>query len=85
MESGDQDALIPKMDLYQCTGRKVVSAHKHPKLDQVLCVKRKLPSAEMDAQACQCIFQCALSDHYLFSDSQIDLHNCNHACSYVSC
>ena len=62
------------MDLYQCTGRKVVSARKRPKLNQVLCVKRKHSSAEKDEQACQCIFQCALSDHYLSSDSQIDLH-----------
>ena len=73
MESGGQDAWIQMMVLYQCTGRKVVSVHRHPRFDQVLCVKRKHPSAEMDEQACQYIFQYGLSAHYLFSGSQIDL------------
>lgn len=78
MESGDQGAWILKMGLYRCTGRMVVSARRHPKLDRALCGKRKRPFAEMDAQACQCIFQCAQPDHCLFSDCQIDLQNYNH-------
>ena len=84
MGLGDQDALTPKMVLCQCTGRMVASARTHPKLNQVLCVKRKHFSSEMDAQVFQCTFQRGLSDHCLFSDFQIDLHNISTPCiSYL--
>ena len=84
MELGDQGAWTLKMVLYQCTGRKVASARTLPKSDQVLCVKRKHLSAEMDEQVCQYTFQFGLSGHYLFSDFQIDLYTIliHHVASY---